>query len=143
MKTSTFAYYLLLFVFVAMMGCSNNNGPENKPIKRTYPQALNYRLVSFQKLLNGKVTPPDSVNIKAYVIGETVCPPPMECFLGNSIVLSDSVHPKGKDRLSLNVTKPGQFSKGRKYVFSIKVGGKSASDSFKSLVGYSFLKPTQ
>jgi hypothetical protein len=153
MKKLTIAKYLLFFTIIGVVGCNTNNlnspkkksiertldNPKEKLVERTYPKDLDYPLVPFQKLLDNQITPPDSVNIKAFVIGMTVCPPNAECFLGNLIILSDSIHSNPRNTFILNVSNPLQFNKGQKYIFSLTIGGHSSNNSYKILKGYSSL----
>ncbi len=140
MKIPRTAKYLLAVVLIAMMGCNANNSPEHKSTQRTYPQVLNYRTVSFQ-LFKNDITPLDSINIKAYVLAISECPPNASCFSPDGVIISDSLHPTlEKSKYRLMVYKPDQFKKNEFYELSLKIGtypGNGERDV--KLAGYNLL----
>jgi hypothetical protein len=132
--------YLLFFGLLAMMSCNTNDNNANKT-QRTYPQILNYRTVSFQSFKND-ITPPDSVNIKVYVLAISECPPNASCFSPDGVIISDSLHPTlEKSKYRLTVYKPDQFKKNEFYELSLKIEtypGNGERDV--ELTGYNLLK---
>jgi hypothetical protein len=139
-KTLTSAKYLLPAVLIAMMSCNTSNNNPTK-IQRTYPQAFNYRTVSFRSFKND-ITPPDSINIKAYVLAISECPPNASCFSLDGVIISDSLHPTlEKSKYRLTVNKPDQFKENAFYELSLKIGtypGNGERDV--ELAGYNLLK---
>jgi hypothetical protein len=141
MKTSTIANYLLLFALIGMMGCNENNSKPDK-VQRTYSQAFDFKLITVKQLKSKDLPVPDSVNIKAFIVGSNTCPPYMDCVAtSDHIVISDSLNSSSADKYMLIVTEPGQFNKGRQYILSLGVYPTDVRSVYHSkLLGYSEIK---
>ncbi|HKK47097.1 MAG TPA: hypothetical protein VJ964_16335 [Balneolaceae bacterium] len=134
--------FLTLFV---LAGCELFNPGKSyyKPSKetlRTYPEALDLETTTVQQA-KVEVLPPDSINVDAYAVSISACPPNTYCILPDGIIISDSLHSQSPGpQLFLQVRNPKQFEKDQLYRFSLQIGTYPGNGEKRfELLGYSQL----
>lgn len=129
--------YIFILIVLSVGGCSLLGADDDNKIERTYPKALDLETVMISQLRNG-VTPPDSLNIKAFVVSRIICPKDMYCFLPNGIIVAEALNDTTREKqLYLTVRKPQQFEEDKQYKLSVSVRSNSNGErKFFDLLGY-------
>ena len=92
-------------------------GPDSATTKKTLGAALILPEATLQEARH-LATLPDSVNVRAFVVGVNVCPPSARCIMANGITLSDN-RSYSSGQAHLAVDSPQQFIAGWQYLFSL------------------------
>lgn len=144
-KISFYLFPVLLSVFM-ITGC--HKSVENNPIaSKTFPNAGNYPLVTVPALQDS-VPIPDTLNVRAYVVLKSICPPNSYCFVPDGIYISNIQKSDSTVyQPFMTVRNPDEFSKNILYLMSIKVVETNKVDSKTgrklrslTLIGYNSLK---
>ncbi len=120
-SVSRFSAFLTTTLLLLAFGATACDTNETGNLARTYPHALDLEMVSLAPLKDS-IPAPDSLNVEAYVVTRSVCPPRYRCFLGDSIVIGESRHLDAPEEgVVLFVGGALQFVVGRRYLMSIGI----------------------
>ncbi|HET6566728.1 MAG TPA: hypothetical protein VFG50_02115 [Rhodothermales bacterium] len=112
----------LFLLLLPLAGCQifGNLDAGDDTTEKTYPGAEDLPLVSVQAL-NTTAPVPGSYNVRAYVTGLFICPPNMECFAPDHMLIADQLHVSDSDEVISPAAYPlTQFEVGAHYLMSLE-----------------------